>query len=92
MATFNLSVLSPAEYDELLRRFVILFVRFRLRMAHLQEKPLATQYLVWWISKGPTGFKSNDDALKFKQDLFAKIEAFIEQGEADGAGTNEVVS
>lgn len=92
MATFNLDELSQEAYDDLLRRFVILFVRFRLRMTHLHQKPLATQYLVWWISKGPTGFKSNDDALKFKRDLYAKIETFVEQGEQDGSGADEVLS
>jgi len=84
MATFNLSDLSPEQYEDLLRRFVVIFIRFRLRMQHLREKPLKTQYLVWWVSKGPTGFKTNKDALQFKQDLFARIEAFIEGERNDG--------
>lgn len=62
----------------LMKRGLSEFTKFRLRNPGYKHMELSKVYRIWWISRGPTGFKSPDDALHYKKDLWEFIQEFIE--------------
>lgn len=71
--SYKHSPYTPAQYQELLDRLGKMFFKWRLGNVFYQSKPLEQAFKLWWFSKGPTGFCSADDRLRFKRELFSNI-------------------
>lgn len=77
------------DYQELLRRMGVMFIRYRLKAWEgFASKPLNKQFEIWWHAKGPTGFRTTEDSFRFRRELFAVIERMIQGGELGDEGGN----
>lgn len=79
MAAFNYKIvdIDSDDYKQLLRNFTIMFLRYRIKNPSLAAKPINVQYNIWWTSKGPMGFKTNNDMLRLKRELFGYIMNYL---------------
>lgn len=73
--------IDPERYKEFLKRGLTNFVQFTRARPTTQK--MEQDYLQWWILRGPANFRSNDDALRYKHELWAFIEEL-----ADGEPIN----
>lgn len=58
-------------YEQLLQLDAERFRKFRHSTPTRTQLPLEKAYNVWWMLKARTGYKTSDDMLRYKQELFA---------------------
>lgn len=63
------------DLQEILELYVAAFQRWKRKTRYRQEQRLADAFPVWWMLRGPTGFRTDNDRREFKVQLLAAIVA-----------------
>lgn len=70
---------TQKDFDQVLRKHGLAFLAWRAKHPVRKAQNLAQAYKVWWVTKGPVGFATNEDVVRFRQELFRYIEQTLSE-------------
>lgn len=71
----ELSSDNSDNYKKLMKRGLVEFVEFLGAHPAQKARTVAQAFNTWWLVKGPAGFRTSEDALRYKHELLQFIQS-----------------
>jgi hypothetical protein len=69
---------TQKDYEKLLSHDAIAFLAWRARAVHRKADSLERAFRSWWLAHGRMDFRTIEDSMRFRKELFAYAESIFE--------------
>lgn len=70
---------TEEDFQRVLKQHALSFLAWRAKSPNRKAQALLRAFQSWWLVKGPTGFRSAADALRYRDEVFAYVASVTEE-------------